>query len=117
MRWGRKGKGRKKGKVGVAGSGGRRNEEYRTIASHKGLRRAGARLRLSCSRSMALLSSPHLFIPTPWLVVQLARSDFLFLARLYQITINIAVPTCNPPPPNRRIDSAATDCVATLAMT
>lgn len=90
-------------------AGGTRREEYRT--SRKGLRMAGARLRLSCSRSMALLSGPphptppHPLpsaIPLPLLSLaglSSLEAIFLFLARLYQITINIAVATCSPPPP------------------
>lgn len=100
-------------------AGGTRREEYRT--SRKGLRMAGARLRLSCSRSMALLSGPphptppHPLpsaIPLPLLSLaglSSLEAIFLFLARLYQITINIAVATCSPPPlpPHRRIGYVA----------
>lgn len=101
-------------------AGGTRREEYRT--SRKGLRMAGARLRLSCSRSMALLSGPPHPTPPPPLpsasplpLLSLAglsslEAIFLFLARLYQITINIAVATCSPPPsppPHRRIGYVA----------
>lgn len=97
-----RGEGKRRMREGKSWSA-RWDEEYRT--SRKGLRMAGARLRLSCSRSMALLSGPphptppppHLPFPFPPAGLSSLEAIFLFLARLYQITINIAVATCSSP--------------------